>query len=71
MNTTKTKGIWIGGKRHSSEKLPVSFKISWGTATFNLLGILFSVNPDDIPELNFLKLLDKSKKLINIWKRIS
>ena len=50
MNTTKINVIWIGDKKHSSEILPVSFKLEWGTTTFNLLGILFSVN---IPELNF------------------
>ena len=50
MTTTETNVIWIGDKRHSPEKLPVSFKLEWGTTTFNLLGIFFSVN---IPELNF------------------
>ena len=65
MNTTKTKVIWIGDKRHSTDKLPVSYRLEWGTTTFNLLGILFSVNLDDIPILNFPPLLDKTRKIIN------
>ena len=69
MNTTKTKVIWIGDKRHSTDKLPVSYRLEWGTTTFNLLGILFSVNLDDILVLNFPPLLDKTKKIINTWNR--
>ena len=71
MNTTKTKVIWIGDKRHSTDKLPVSYRLEWGTTTFNLLGIPFSVNLDDIPVLNIPPLLDKTKKKINTWKRRS
>ena len=49
----------------------MSYRLEWRTTTFNLLGILFSVNLDDIPVLNFPPLLDKTKKIINTWKRIS
>ena len=49
----------------------MSYRLEWGTTTFNLLGILFSVNLDDIPVLNFPPLLDKTKKIINTWKRRS
>ena len=59
MNTTKTKVIWIGDKKHSSEKLPVSYKLEWGTDRFNLLGVLFSVDLEDIPALNYSLYLEK------------
>ena len=71
MNTTKTKVIWIGDKKHSSEKLPVSYKLEWGTDRFNLLGVLFSVDLEDIPALTYSLYLEKSKKIIDIWKRRS
>ena len=29
MNTTKTKLIWIGDKRHSTDKLPMSYRLEW------------------------------------------
>ena len=58
MNTTKTKVIWIGDKKHSSEKLPVSYKLEWGTDRFNLLGVLFSVDLEDIPALNYCLYLE-------------
>ena len=53
MNTTKTKLIWIGRKKYSKEKINISAKLQWGTTTFNLLGIIFSVNLDDMPSLNY------------------
>ena len=69
MNTAKkTEVIWTGDNRHTSEKLPVSCQLEWATCAFNLLEIIVSVNPYDLPELNFLKLLDKSKKTMNTWK---
>ena len=67
MNTTKTKVIWIGDKKHSSEKLPVSHKLEWGTDRFNLLGVLFSVSLDEIPTLNYSTAFEKAKN----WKRRS
>ena len=69
MNTSKMKVIWIGDKRHSTEKLPVRYKLEWGTKTFNFLGVQFSVNLNDIPDLNYVKILDKSKTIIHNWKR--
>ena len=69
MNTTKTKLIWIGRKRYSREKLDTSSKLQWGSTTFNLLGIIFSVNLDDMPSLNYSVALEKSKILIANWKK--
>ena len=68
MNTTKTKLIWIGRKKYSKEKINISTKLQWGTTIFNLLGITFSVNLDDIPSLNYSTTIEKSKKLLNHWK---
>ena len=60
MNTTKTKVIWIGDKKHSSKKLPVLHKLEWGT-----------VNLDEIPALNYSTAFEKAKKIIQNWKRRS
>ena len=43
MNTTKTK-VWIGRKKYCREKINTSFNLEWGSTTFDLLGITFSVN---------------------------
>ena len=43
------------------------WKLQWGTTQFNLLGIVFSVNLENIFELNYeTKLLDM-KKSIKLW----
>ena len=44
MNTTKTKLVWIGRKKYCREKINTSFNLEWGSTTFDLLGITFSVN---------------------------
>ena len=62
MNTTKTKLVWIGKRKHSRDKLNVSSKLEWGATSFKLLGITFSVNLNEIPSLNYPTALEKSKK---------
>ena len=42
MNTTKTKVIWIGRKKHSRDKLNVTSNLEWGTNSFKLLGLIIS-----------------------------
>ena len=69
MNTTKTKLVWIGKRKHSKDKLNMSSKLEWGTTTFRLLGIIFSVNLNEIPSLNYTPALEKSKKILLNWKR--
>ena len=61
MNATKTKLVWIGKRKYSREKLNVSSKLEWGSTTFSLLGIKFSVNLDDIPDLNYNSVLERVK----------
>ena len=69
MNTSKTKVIWIGRKKHMVEKLNVNSKLQWGTDRFNLLGIQFSVDLELIPSLNYNKAMDDACKLLNVWKK--
>ena len=69
MNTSKTKVVWIGRKKHSKDKLNVSSKLDWGTTSFTLLGILFSSDLEKMPTLNYIKAMEKSKILINNWSK--
>ena len=68
MNTSKTKLIWIGRKKYSKEKIKVAAKLEWGTTTFTLLGITFSLNLDDMPSLNYSHAAEKVQKILNSWK---
>ena len=69
MNTSKTKVVWIGRKKHSKDKLNVATNLSWGTSTFTLLGILFSSDLEDMPSLNYNIAMEKSKILLSNWRK--
>ena len=53
MNSDKTKLIWIGKRSHSKHKLNIKDNLAWGETEFTLLGIKFSVDLDNIIELNY------------------
>ena len=69
MNTNKTKVIWIGRKKYSKDKLKVSVKLDWGTTQFKLLGIIFSVDLQEMIALNYSKALDNSKQILTLWNK--
>ena len=62
MNREKTKFLWIGWKKFSKEKLNVQGNLNWGNIYFNLLGIEFTTNLNEIPSKIMLKWLTISKK---------
>ena len=69
MNTNKTKVIWIGRKKYSKDKLQVSVDLEWGKTHFNLLGIIFSVDLNEMITLNYSKALENSKKTLSFWNK--
>ena len=69
MNTSKTKVVWIGRKKHSREKINVSHNLEWGIHQFRLLGIHFSTNLDEMPMLNYSAALKQCDKLLMGWKK--
>ena len=48
INIDKTKVVWIGQKRYSSDTMCVKWGMEWGSTKFTLLGLHFSVNIDEI-----------------------
>lgn len=70
INSSKTKIVWIGSKKFSNEVFHHSrWKLDWGSTSFNLLGIEFSVDLDKMTSLNYNKQLPKVFSLIQQWKR--
>ena len=51
-NVDKTKLAWLGSNTFSLERLCPHVKLKWVTE-FKLLGIMFSVNLDNIAQLNY------------------
>ena len=68
MNREKTKVIWIGRKRFSKEKLNVQGNLNWGNINFNLLGIEFTTNLNEISSKNYAKALNNIQKEIKKWR---
>ena len=67
MNKEKTKIIWIGRKRFSKEKPKINQNLDWGSTEFKLLGIQFSTNIANIPELNFKSYIERRKTEKKNW----
>ena len=68
INKEKTKLIWIGSKKNSVRRLIIGEDMCWGENTFNLMGLQFSVNLNDIPHLNFDLAIQKAKIELKSWK---
>ena len=68
VNTEKTKLVWLGRKRYSRDKLETKERLAWGTTNFNLLGLHFSVELNDIPNLNYDPILKKPNKFLMLGR---
>ena len=69
INTDKTKLIWIGKKRYSKCQFDVGKIFEWGTKNFDLLGIKFSIELDDMIDLNYIPVLEQIEKLFYRWNQ--
>ena len=54
-NIEKTRCIWLGSKRHSKDALCEDLSLLWSDEQFTFLGIIISVDLQQIPELNYKK----------------
>ena len=69
MNTEKTRIIWIGRKKGTREKLETNPVLSWGHTAFDLLGINFSNDINNMVKLNYDKYLTEAKMIIKHWNK--
>ena len=69
MNSDETKLIWVGKKRYSKDKFDLKQNFAWGDTEFTLLGLKFSIDLDNIIDLNYETALNNIQKLFNAWKR--
>ena len=66
LNKTKTEAIWIGSKKHSTDKVG---NILWTDQPIKALGIFFGHDKKQCEKLNWDSKLDSCKKLINTWSK--
>jgi len=55
LNVDKTKVVWMGSMKNSVTKLCPELDLSWEENYFNLLGVTFSKNLNEISDLNYTK----------------
>lgn len=69
INFTKTKMVWIGSNKFSKDVFHHSrWKLTWNNTTFDLLGIKFSVNLQEMPELNYKSKILEIEQTVKQWK---
>ena len=68
-NINKTKAIWIGSKRGSSDTLCDDTDLNWTTQPFTILGITYTANLQDMEEINFDRKLENIEKEILQWSK--
>lgn len=70
INSSKTKIVWIGSKKFSKQVYHhTRWKLVWGCTTFSLLGIEFSIDLENIVNLNYDIQIPKIKAMIQQWNR--
>ncbi|KAK2549422.1 LINE-1 retrotransposable element ORF2 protein [Acropora cervicornis] len=70
VNVEKAKAIWLGSKRFSKEILLPEKNLAWVfNETFDILGIAFFVETQQIVEYNYRMKLDEVRKLVDSWSR--
>jgi hypothetical protein len=55
VNYSKSQVVWIGSKRYSVERLVDDKELVWGNNKFQVHGVEFDVNLDEILKMNFDK----------------
>ena len=74
MNIEKTKAVWLGSKRFSKDILLLEKHLAWVfNEPFDLLGITFFVETQQIVEYNYRIKLDEVRKLLDSssWRLLS
>jgi hypothetical protein len=69
INFDKSSAIWIGSKKKSNRIFSPEFKIQWNPETFKVLGVIFSINMQEIVRLNYENKLFEISKLLNVWSK--
>ena len=68
-NITKTKAIWIGNRKFSNERICPEMGLIWSYSNFTLLGIEFSLDLQQMVEINYMNKLTKAKRTLASWSQ--
>ena len=69
VNFDKTKVIWIGKEKYSSNSIKTKWKLVWNQQSFDMLGIKFHVDLNKMMEINYKSSMSKAEAIIKQWKK--
>lgn len=68
MNKSKTRAVWIGSKRYSTQILCQDQQLHWSHSNFKLLGINFSLCMSSMVDINFKQKIHDIAKVLKSWQ---
>ena len=69
INVEKTRAIWIGILSNSVTGLCRAFNLDWNQGPFRVLGVNFSSSVNDVWELNYNEVLNKTENICKQWAK--
>lgn len=71
VNIDKTNAVWIGGNKGRQKGLGDHINVNWAGPqdSFRVLGIDFSTNLDTMVTMNYNRVLDSTRSLIDQWSK--
>ena len=69
LNNGKTQAIWLGSKKHSSEKHMSNLNFAWNPKYFKILGVWFTTDLHEIETKNYTEKMSEVQILFNIWSK--
>ena len=69
INLTKSHVIWIGAKAFSEDKYLICERLSWNKTKFELLGIEFDVDLENMTKLNYSSKFKEIEQTIKQWRQ--
>ena len=69
INYDKSSAVWVGPLKNSNVRYLPEYNFAWNPATFKVLGIVFSLDTDNIVLLNYDSKLLEIKRIFNSWSR--
>ena len=69
MNIEKTRVIWLGSMKGSELKYCQDLNLNWDQGHFTNLGVKFSINLNEIIDINFTQKIREIKNLLLQWSK--
>ena len=69
INIEKTRVIWAGSMKGSNTKLCKEINLNWTQGTFSALGVNFSLDLQEIPNINYEPKVREIKNLLIQWSK--